>query len=195
MFSARNPLTCGFLKVKVFNLLVKDAYELRGETSVHAIADIHKKHCADIKEFFGMAAYDFTLQSYTSNLLSANEVFRTLTRNKPKSKSIIMDTFSEESWKKLAITKKEKHSPGDCKGCHENRKFKNAMCHFPIKGNTYKSLAKKHGLITRKPLWDITNVASEKKMVEKIQRDTVKAIEKVKKRSAIVRLGYPSCIV
>lgn len=190
MCSARDPLTCGFLKVKAYNLHLKDTYQLRDEKDCNVIGEIYKKHCSDIKEFFGMEEYDISPKLYKNNLLSVKEIFRKLGKDKPKCKAAILETFSKDAWEKLEASEKVKHSPGDCKGCLETRKFKLALAQFPVKGNTYISKAKKHGLI-RRTLGDITNLTnvsvSAKKMKQIVQKETVKQIAIMKKNTAVVR--------
>ena len=187
--SARNPVTCGFLKVKVFNLLLRDTYELRTIACKADIGEIFKGHCKEIGEFFGClssGAFDIDTKSYRKNLVPIKDIFSTLSQNNPAKKQVILETFNENEWARLERDEKEKHEPQKCNGCLNNRKFKNALSQFPISGPVYKSIAKKYGLI-KKPLGDITNKLSEKKKEELIQRKAVKAIEEIKKSTAVVR--------
>ena len=182
--SARNPVTCGFLKVKVFNLLLRDTYELRNVAYKVDIGEIFKRHCEEIREFFGClasGAFDIDVESYRKSLVPIKEIFSKLSQNNPGNKQVILETFNENEWARLERDEKEKHEPQKCNGCLNNRKFKYGLCQFPISGPIYTSIAKKHGLI-RKPLCDITNKVSEKKKEELIQRNAVKAIEEIKNR-------------
>ena len=182
--SAKDPLTCGFLKVKVFQLLTASCYGLRGGDK-QDIGVIYAEHCANIKAWLG-SEFEFSTDHYKFNLVPLRDIFRKLSQNSPKKKTIITQTFSDESWEKLDNAAKRKHTPGDCEGCLENRRFKNGLSQFPIKGNQYILKAKKYGLI-REPLSDVTNKISLKKQEELIKRKTVKQIEEMKKKTAVVR--------
>ena len=186
--SGRDPLTCGFLKVKVFNLLVRDSYEIRDAKCTAETGEIYKRHCKEVKEFFELSgdAFDFKQDLYRKNLTSVGGVLKELSKSNASFKQNILQTFSKESWERLERDEKEKHQPENCNACLSNRKFKLALSQFPVKGPIFKSKAKKYGLI-RAPLGDITNQMNEKNKEELIKKKTVKDIEDIKKSTAVVR--------
>ena len=188
--SAKDPLTCVFLKVKVFNLLVRYTHELRKTNYNVETGAIYKRHGQEVKEFFenggsGDGDFDFNVEFY-KNFTSIRDVFKLLKQHNARNKQNILETFSDESWDRLEREEKQKHQPKDCKGCLGNRKFKLALSQFPVKGQAFKSKAKMHGLV-RAPLGDITNKMNEKRKEELIRKQTVKDIEENKKSTAVIR--------
>ena len=184
MYSAKDPLTCGFLKVKVFKLLSGSGYALR-YAGTHEVNSIYTGHRESIRSFFGSTKFEIPAEIYKTKLTPLKDVFRKISKSAPN-KTLILQTFSSESWEKLDKVAKEKHTPSDCKGCLENRRFKNALSLFPITGNDHILKAKTHGLF-RKPLGDITNKLSAKKQEELIKKKVVKQIEERKKTTTVAR--------
>ena len=121
--SGRDPLTCGFLKVKVFNLLVRDSYEIRDAKCTEETGEVYKRHCKEVKDFFELCgdAFDFKQEFYRKNLTTIGGVLKELSKSNANFKQNILQTFSEESWERLAIDEKEKHQPENCKACLSNR--------------------------------------------------------------------------
>ena len=69
--TANDPLTCGFLKVKVFHLLLRDSHKL-GNNSSHTVdkSNTYKLHCQEIKDYFdGILSFDIDSAFYAKHLI------------------------------------------------------------------------------------------------------------------------------
>lgn len=186
---AKNPLTCGFFKVKVYELMLRDCKILgKNDCDTKGKSEVFMEHCREIKEFFIEGRFDFDENQYKTIGPVISDIFKLLTRNAAEKKRVILRNFNRESWEKLALEERRKHSLFDCKGCRGNQNFKHGLSMFPIP-NFYKNIAQNPGLI-RKPLQDISNISpavAQKQRENKIKRDLVKEIEKIKESTAVAR--------
>ena len=143
-------------------------------------------HCREIEEFFQYGNVNFESKNYRLIAPPIAETFRYLTKAKPDSKQSILHNFSKDSWERLALEEKKRHSFIDCKGCLGDKDFKNGLSLFPIKGQVFIAKAKKHGLI-RKPLQDISNTVLERRKEENIKKKLVRQIEIEKEKTVVAR--------
>ncbi|XP_066932129.1 uncharacterized protein [Clytia hemisphaerica] len=194
--TANDPLTCGFLKVKVFNLLVRDCYKL-GKLSACTVdkSNTYEIHCREIKEYFcGVETFDINSAYYAKNLVGIRKILLDIGKSTSVArppKEEILNTFSEKIWKRLSQCEKELHSLKDCKGCLSFRTFKTGLSLFPVskKARVHYAKAKKNGLIRepkRTPLADISNFTKQQQ--DKIKRQVIKECETIKNASAINRV-------
>ena len=178
----KNPFICGFFKVKVYQLMLNYGTVLgKNDCDNRKKGDVYLEQCQEIKDYFTEGRFDFDSSKYRKIGPEILDVFKSLARNAPDKKRIILQNFDRESWEKLALLKKREHSLFDCKGCLKNKNFKHGLSMFPIP-NVFKAKAQRLGLI-RKPLQDISNISpgvAQKQREKRIKRDLVKKIEKVK---------------
>ena len=171
--TANDPLTCGFLKIKVFHLLVRDSYKLgNNNTCVAAKSDIYKEHCLEIKDFFhGFESFCFDSKFYNRNLIVVKKLLFDVGKT-ASNKQQVLEIFSEKCWQKLTIEEKRTHTLKDCNGCLSNDKFKRGFSYFPV-NKRCKALyakAKKHGLIRepkRKSLKETTNTTNNETAINR----------------------------
>ena len=150
--------------------------------------DIFSSHCKELKDVLQHGDCNFDESLYPKFSSAIVDQFKLLSRNNPDKRKIILENFSRESWEKLTLEEKKKHSVIDRKGCLGFSSLKHGLSLFPIKAEIIISKAKKHGLI-RKPLQDITNF-TEKQKEQKIKRKLVRQIEEKKEKTAVARYGF-----
>ena len=183
----RDPLICGFFKVKVFNLVTKDSDKLgKNNTDKYEIGAILSNHCKELNTYFNTNTFEITKEFYRRCYSVIAEILRSLRRANAEKFKIILEAFNDESWEKLSLDGKKKHSLNECRGCLEDQKFKNGLAQFPIKAKPFIAKARKYGLIKKQPLKDITNI-SENKKEEIIKRNVVRQIENIKKKTTVAR--------
>ena len=187
--TAKDPLTCGFLKTKIFNLLLRDQHKL-GSNNANTIdkSFIYKCHCVEIHDFFDkLDSFRISQDFYSRNLTGVKQILLNAGKKSSEIKGSILETFSDENWMRLSLDEKTLHSPKDCQGCLNDKKFKKGLSLFPInkKGKANYAKAKRHGLV-REALNDITNI-SVKRKEELIKKQVVKDIEDIKSSSAVER--------
>ena len=139
--SILDPVTCGFVKVGVFEIF----------TSEHKL----KKENNESKKIFKgrllSQQYD-TFHKHYSNFIIIYKTFkenfpkivaniRSIGKRRPKTKETVLNTFSLKEWENLTETQKEKHSVENCSGCLKSKTYSNVLKQFPVKGNSYKKKA------------------------------------------------------
>ena len=75
--SAKDPLTCEFLKVKAFHLLVRDSYKLgkNDNASKKDKSDIYDGHCKEIKDYFnGLKSFCFDSKFHSRSLIAVQKI-------------------------------------------------------------------------------------------------------------------------
>ena len=193
--TANDPLTCGFLKIKVFDLLVRDTFKL-GKNSNCTVdkSNTYQIHCQEIKQCFdGIPSFDIKPDYYAKHSVGIKKILCDIGNSisTRSSKEKVLNIFSETAWKRLSPCERELHSLKDCEGCLSDRIYKTGLSLFPVnkKARALYSKAKKYGLIRdnkkRQPLVDITNLT--KRQLEEIKRQTVKECETIRNSSAINR--------
>ena len=198
MHSILYPLTCGFLKVKVFNLLIRDSYKLGNNNTCRADKSyIHKGHCLEIKDLFhGFESFCFDSKFYNKNLTVVKKLLFDVGKASCTKKEEILQIFSENYWGRLTLDEKKTHTLRNCNGCLSDKRFKNGLSRFPVnkKSKIYYAKALAHGLIPspkRKPLKDITNTVAKTKITKReenrIKKQVVREFEAIKNASAINR--------
>ena len=122
----KSPFTCGFFKVKVYELMSKHHTILGKNESYHrGKNEVYLDHCREIKEFLNEGHFDFDGNKYKSIGPVISDIFKSLSRNAPEKKRTVLQNFNRESW--LALEEKRKHFIIDCKGCLGNINFKHGL--------------------------------------------------------------------
>lgn len=155
-----DPLTCGFSKVAVYNILL-DKFGIKKDTKElpkHYKSRLFKRQFIEFNSYFDVEnnnKYEIVYKTFTDNFPKILENVNSLKIKQKDTKKEIWDTFSHENWKKLSD--KQKHSIFDCQGCLKKLELKTVLAKFPIKSLKHKTKAKKFGLFREQILSDITN--------------------------------------
>ena len=89
--TANDPLTCGFLKIRVYNLLVRDSHKLgKNNSSTFDKSYIYQFHCQEVKDYFdGIESFNIKPAFYAKYLVSIKKILF---------EDDILNIFSEKTW-------------------------------------------------------------------------------------------------
>lgn len=171
-----DPLSCGFAKVKVFEIFTSKTLleKLDGEPDKHFKSRVLREKFEDYSKFFHKYEEKFQVEYSTfANYFSAIvEHIRSIGKTSSKIRDEILAIFSSKVWASMPQPKQNCHSLYDCDGCLKNEKLKYMLAEFPIKkGNVrFKARAKSAGLVKAQVLRNITsNIVN--KLNEDYKRD------------------------
>ena len=133
--SVLDPLTCGFAKVLLYNILTEphNMHKQESEPTKNFKGRILEMQYTKFQEHFRSENFDVSYTCFKDNFPNIVANIRGLNKRHSVTKDEIFHIFSYEIWMKLSEDRKRKHSLHDCKGCLGNHSFKRGLSMFPFK--------------------------------------------------------------
>ena len=131
MPSILHPMTCGFAKVRCYNIFICKSWK-------GADGDLLSLRKSEFSMSFGNNE-SFELDTRTSrncNIIVKN--IQALGKTNPTGKANLMHFFSSKSWNSLSHEEKTKHSVFNCLGCTGNLLYKSKLAIFKNSANPFK---------------------------------------------------------
>ena len=193
--SVTDPVTCGFVKVFCYELFTstKKIQRTAYGNRKHNQCEILKAQYESFTEtFLGGSHGIVKYHQFTSNFKNIVKNLKSLGKQIPKRKKILLETFSTENWDKLG-KEQEKHTICECHACVNIITWKNALSMFPGRVFKEKQRAKIFGLCEATALKGRTKEIFNKLNKEFRNHYTrfaeqTKEYLKIQKPSSIVRL-------
>ena len=144
--SILDPLSCGFAKVFVYELLIKDSHCL-GKVEHSVISNIYHEHFNQYLAHFSTGkSFDVSYDHYRRNFIKIKDSILSLGKASAEKKLKLLKTFSCKEWNELKANDKSKHSLENCKACLSHEKFRIALASLPVKRKDLKRKAVEAGL-------------------------------------------------
>ena len=159
-----DPLACGFAKVAVFSILCSKTELQRnfGESEKELKSRELKHKFQQYKKLFNFVKFDIEYRQFIQNFKKIIDNIKSLEKRHKDTKIEILQTFSQSVWHSLSDSEKLKHSLVECKGCLENKEYRQILAKFPIRDSKLRAKASKQGLFKDKVLSHITNFVVNK---------------------------------
>ena len=129
--SLMDPLTCGFLKVFVYHITVRDKLKHERQLRKSNIdkSTVYKElYELMLKTFSEFDFKEFPLSSFIKSISKNKDQFEKLGKKSPDEKLTVLQKFSNYEW--IMLLNRHKHSFSDCQGCLQD--FKEVLSYFPI---------------------------------------------------------------
>ena len=196
--SLLDPLSCGFAKVSVFQVLTEEhGLEQQSDEAMKQFRGrILRAQYKKLTDLFGNLYFNIDYTTFRNKYPRIITQMRNIGKTNKKWKNELIATFGKEKWKELPESKRGNHSIENCNGCTNSYIYKNCLSKFPTKCNRYKLKAKRAGLYNRNKLVDITNKTSPKQNHQNaadritLAKSIVKSIEKQMGETAVERLHF-----
>ena len=146
-----DPLSCGFAKIAVYNIL---SSKLNLDV---ADGEKHNEYKANTTYFCNMASFNIEYKQFTPNFSKITDNIKSFEKRYRDVKNIILETFSKAVWSDLSFEDKCTHSLMNCDGCMKKTNYRNVLAKFPTRDKKLQQKAAKRGLYRDRVLADITN--------------------------------------
>jgi len=137
--SITNPVSCGFVKVAIYELLIRDHSRLKNNTETSLV---YHEHLDFLKATFPFV--DLTYEQYKKQCSKVKESIFSLGKNSGDQKQNLITVFNLQHWQDCK--QKNKHSLKVCKGCLHNEVLRIALQAIPVKDKCAKRKATEEGL-------------------------------------------------
>ena len=160
--SVIDPLSCGFVKIGAYNVLVNkyNIKKIPTESNKTFKSRLYDVQYGKFNEYFNTENNEnlrVSHKQFSNNFLKIIKYIRNLNKRYQHLKQELFDVFSMDSWKQLTENKKAMHSVINCQGCFKDANLKAVLAKLPIKSIKQNAKAKKSGLFKEKVLSDVTN--------------------------------------
>ena len=155
-----DPLTCGFGKVLLFDVITEKISIPRqdGETTNAFKSRILQHRFSKFNKSFFKDTVSY--KTFTHSSRKVVDLLQNLGKKHPDKKKYSWNVFHKSN--KLTPTSQQTHRLFDCNGCLKHQKYKSLLALLPMKSAAHKSKAKQAGLYKEKELKEVTsNVLSE----------------------------------
>ena len=155
-----DPLSCGFAKVAVYNILSSklNLEMVDGEKNNEYKTRLLKtKYNEYTTQFCNITSFNIEYRQFTRNFTKITENIKTLEEKCREVKKEILETFSKTVRSDLSFEDKCGHSLMNCDGCMKKTNYRKALANLPIRDKKLQQKATKSGLYRDGELADITN--------------------------------------
>lgn len=140
MPSILDPITCGFAKVRCYNIFTSKSMKcLDGEK---LSSRRHEEFCTSFNNFESFRVDMRTFRNFERIVKN----MRNLAKTNSTGKAELMRFFSLQNWNGLSLEEKKHHTLFDCLGCSEDLVFKSKLSVFKNCANPFKHKALKNRL-------------------------------------------------
>ncbi|XP_057301437.1 uncharacterized protein LOC130635927 [Hydractinia symbiolongicarpus] len=151
--SILDPLTCGFIKIGVYQILTQrhGLKKCDGETKKVFTGRVLKHQFNKLLEVHSdlrSINYDTFRRCFPKII----DNIRALAKTDHQSKNKLVECFGNEKWKRLSTDKKIIHQFGNCPGCQNNAIWKENLGLFPVRKLSLKKKADIAGLYKERNL-------------------------------------------
>ena len=154
-----NPLSCGFAKVAVYNILSSklNLDVVDGEKHNEYKARLLKTKYNEYTTYFcNIPSFNVEYRQFTRNFPKITDNIKSLEKRYKDVKKEILQTFSKTVWSDLSFEDKCAHSLMHCDDCMKKANYRKVLAKFPIRDKKLQQKAKS-GLYRDGVLADITN--------------------------------------
>ena len=134
-----DPLACGFAKVAVFSIPCNKT-ELQkkiGESEKQLKSRELKLKFEQYKGTFNFVKFDIDYIQFVQNFKKIINNIKSLEKRHKDTKTEILQTSSQSKWGSLTDSDKFKHSLVECRGCLDNKEYRQILAKFPVRDSKW----------------------------------------------------------
>ena len=157
-----DPLSCGFAKIAVFNILPTKLDLLKdegGKSNEYKGKVLKVKYNQYITYFSEMDTFNVEYRQFVQSFKKIIFNIKGLEKSYRHKKQEILTPFSKNEWDNLSYEVKKRHSLTGCDGCMKNLVYQKTLA---ITDKKLQQKASKTGLYRDNVLADITNLVVKK---------------------------------
>ena len=153
----------GLLKLQYFQFYVtRRNYRRRLESEKELKSRELRLKFEQYKRTFNFVKFDIEYRQFVQSFKKIINNIKSLEKRHKDTKTEILQTFSQSKWGSLSDSDKFKHSLVECRGCLDNKEYRQILAKFPTCDSKWRAKVSKQGLFKDKVLSDITNVVVNK---------------------------------
>ena len=144
-----DSLACGFAKVEVFSILCNKT-ELQkkiGESEKELKSRELKLKFEQYKGTFNFVKFDIEYRQFVQNFKKIISNIKSPEKLHKDTRTDILQTFSQSKWGSLSDIDKFKHSLVECRGCLDNKEYRQILAKFPMRDSKWRAKASKQGFL------------------------------------------------
>ena len=121
--------------------------------------------------FYEGGDFNVSYKQFSQNFPRIVKYFEKLNKQQSSLKKEFLETFSLETWNKLNINEKHKHTLQNCRGCLKNSKYRELLAYLPVNLKTAKGKNDKNTSLLCPEIWHILQGRTNKIMASATKAD------------------------